>query len=146
MNMKRIICAILVLCMLPACASALDLEEFNAMAYVLGASEIDVSALKTAGKYSGIVQDECSLYFEETAGKLSGIYIDGTGDKFLAYCCAAIRVFDPTGSTTANHGQLLTMYLMAHTHKDHHTGQTSNGYYFFIEPSETGFLFIIGDS
>lgn len=144
--MKRIICALLILCIIPACAFAIDLEEFNVFASVLGAQEIDESALKVAGKYMGIVQTDCNLYFEEEEGKLKSIFIDGKGEDFLAYCCAAIHVFDPDGNTTTNHGQLLSMMLLARTSKEHQTGQTSTGYYFFIEPSEKGFLFLIGES
>lgn len=144
--MKRFLCALIILCLLPICASALDLSEFNAMAYVLGASEIDESKLKTNGNYSGIIQDDCSIYFIEESGKLIQIYIVGEGDKFLAYCCAALKVFDPSGSTTTNHGQLLTMYLLAHMHTEHQTGQTENGKFFFVEQDEKGFGFMIGES
>lgn len=145
-KMKRFVCALLILCLLPICSNALDLSEFNAMSYVLGASEIDESKLKINGKYSGIMQDGCSIYFIEESGKLNQINIYGEGDKFLAYCCAAIKMFDPNGDTTTNHGKLLTMYLLAHMHTEYQAGQTTNGKFFFVEPDEKGFVFMIGES
>ena len=143
--MKRFFCALMTLIFLPAFAFALDLQDFNDYAAVLGASEIDIKQAKKSGKYTGIVSDDCSIYFVEENEKLQSIIIDGKGDSYLAYCCAAIRTFDPSGSTTQNHGQLLTMYLLAHNASEHQTGQTSNGIFFFVEPSKTGFLFMIGE-
>lgn len=141
--MKKIICVILLVCIFPACAFALDLSEFNLFAAVVGVPEL--TGGKTSGNYTGFVQDDCFIYFDESGGKLSGIYIEGKGDTFLAYCCAAIHVFDKNGKTTVNHGQLLTMYLMAHTETEHQTGQTTNGVAFFVEPSEKGYTFMIGE-
>lgn len=145
-GMKRLFCALLILCLLPVCACALDLYEFNVFASVVGVDELDESAGKTAGKYTGFVKDDCHIYFVESDGKLTNIFIEGKGDNFISYCCAAIHVFDVNGNKTSNHGQFLTMYLIAHTQEGHQTGQTSNGYYFFIEPSEKGFTFMIGES
>ena len=141
--MKRFLCVMLIACILPVCAFALDLSEFNIFAAVVGAPEL--TGGKTAGNYTGFVQDDCFVYFDESGNKLSGIYIEGKGDTFLAYCCAALHVFDPNGKTTVNHGQLLTMYLIAHKETEHQTGQTTNGKYFFLEPSEKGFMFTIGE-
>lgn len=144
MTLKRIICLVVSLCLLPVFAHALDLSEFNAFASVLGSPEVNESELKTAGKYKGTSSQGCNLYFEEIGSALNSIFINGEGTDFLAYCCAAIHAFDPNGDTTSNHGQLLTMYFLARTQTEHQTGQTSNGLFFFIEPSDNGFLFLIG--
>ena len=144
LTMKRFLCALLILCFVPICAFALDLSEFNIYASVLGSPEINEDELKSSGKYKGITQGDSNIYFEEDENELNSIFVDGNGEDFLAYCCAAIHVFDPNGDTTRNHGQLLTMYFLARTKTEHQTGETSNGLYFFIEPSEKGFLFMIG--
>ena len=146
MIMKKLVCILLILCVLPAWAFALDLSEFNLFASILGAPELEMKNAKTSGKHTGFIQNDCYIYIDESNGKIDGIYIDGKGDEYLAYCCAAIHVFDPTGDTTKNHGQLLSMYLMAHTQAEHQTGQTGSGYFFFIEPSDNGFFFLIGES
>ena len=143
--MKKLFMFVLVLCLLPVYSFALDLDEFNVFASTLGAQELDINEAKVSGKHTGFKKDDCYIYIDEDGGKISGIYVDGKGDNYLAYCCAAIHVFDPSGNTTQNHGQLLTMYLLAHKQKEHQTGQTGNGYFFFIEPSENGFFFMIGD-
>ena len=144
--MKRLLCVLLILCVLPVCASALDLDEFNTCSVVMGASELDIANAKIAGQYTGFIQDNCFIYFDEEGGKLKNIFIDGQGDSFLAYCCAAIHVFDLNGDKTRNYGQLLIMYMLSHTEEGHRTGQTSNGTFFFMEQSEKGFMFMIGES
>ena len=144
--MKRIICVLLALCLLPAFAFAIDLTEFNVFASVLGASELDIKDASVSGNHIGFVKDGCKIYIDEKGGKIDGIYIDGQGDSFLAYCSAAVHVFDPNGSTTQNNGQLLTMYLMAHETTDYMTGQTQNDYYFFVQKQDNSFFFMIGET
>lgn len=144
--MKRLLCSVLVLILLPALAGAIDLEEFNVMAGVLGAAELDMANAKKADNHIGFTQDGCFVYFDEKDGEIANIFIQGEGDVFLSYCCAAIHVFDPDGSTTQNHGQLLTMYLMAHTSSEYQTGQTSTGNFFFLEASDGMYMFMIGES
>ena len=144
--MKRIICVLLILCMIPAFSFAVDLDEFNTFSSVLGASELDMNEAKVSGKHIGFVKDGCNVYIDEVNGKIDGIYIQGQGDSYLAYCCAAVHVFDPNGNTTQNHGQVLTMYLMAHETNEYMTGQTQNGYYFFIQKQDNGFFFLIGEA
>ena len=143
--MKRVACVLLLLCLIPVCAFAIDIDEFNAFASVLGASELNMEESKTSGIHTGFMKDDCKIYFDEIDGKLDGIYVDGQGDSFLAYCCAALHLFDPDGQTSINHGQLLTMYLMAHKTDNYQTGQTQNGYYFFMEKQDGGFFFMIGE-
>lgn len=143
--MKKIFCLLLILCLLPSCAFALDLDEFNIFAAVVGAEELNIANGKTSGNYTGFVQGDCHIYFSEEGGKLTDIFVEGNGDDFLAYCCAAMHVFDPNGNTTNNHGQFLTMYFLAHMETEHQTGQTSNGLFFFLEPSEKGYMFMIGE-
>lgn len=143
-TMKRFVCVFLILCLLPVCAFAVDLDEFNIFASVIGAPELDSATAQNVNGYSRFIQGDCSIIFSEKDGK-SNIFVQGSGDEFLAYCCAAIHVFDLNGNTTSNHGQLLTMYFLAHTETEHQTGQTSNGYFFFIEPREAGYMFMIGD-
>ena len=142
--MKRFLCAVIILCFVPIFAVALDLSEFNACSAVLGAPELDLSDAKTVDEYTRFISDKCFIFFVEDGGNLQSIYIDGQGDSFLAYCCAALHLFDPSGSTN-NHGQLLTMYLMAHRDAEHQAGQTTNGLFMFVEPSDNGYLFMIGE-
>lgn len=144
--MKRFLCLLLILCIIPACVFAIDIDEFNACSAVLGAKELDIANAESAGKYTRFTQDDCSIIFQEESGKLKNIFVEGKGDEYLAYCCAAIHVFDPKGDTTKNFGQLIIMYLTAHRTTEHQTGQTSNGNYFFIEQTENGFMLMVGEN
>ena len=145
--MKKIICILLVLCIFPVCAFALDLDEFNVFASVVGVSELDINEAKVSDFHYGFVKEGCKIYIDEKVkGKIDGIYIIGKGDSFLAYCCAAIHVFDQHTSSSSNYGQLLTMYLMAHTTEEYQAGETQNGYLFFIQKTDGEYMFLIGEA
>lgn len=144
MKMKRFLCVLLACLMVVPSAFAVDVSGFNDIAAVLGASELDATTAKKAGENIQFVQDGCSVGFSEENGKLSAIFIEGKGDSFIAYCCASFYLLDPDGDRTANYGQFLTAYLLAHTTTNEYTyGQTSNGKTFFIQPENGIYSFMV---
>ena len=140
--MKRLLCAVLVLILLPVLAVASDFEEFNLYASVLGANELDPEKSRSSDVYTQYEQDGCSVGFEMKDGSVSSVFIDGDGVSFLAYCCAALHIFDPDGSATSNHGQLLTAYLLSKNADEYSAGQTTNGKYFFVTYADGQYSFM----
>ena len=141
--MKRLACFLLILCLVPVCAFALDLSEFNDIASVFGADRIDekTATVKNGAYYYN--SDDCQIIIVEESGEFSQIFITGKGDAFLAYCAAAIYVSDSANSFVSNNGQLLTVYLMAHK-GGRLNGQMTHGQYFFIEQKDDYFIFMTG--
>ena len=66
-SMKRIVCLILVVCLFPVCASALDLEVFNTFAGVFGEPELSGGVVDW--KRTTFECDGCSVQFMDENGK-----------------------------------------------------------------------------
>lgn len=144
-SVKRIICALLILFMLPACAFALDLDDFNMCAYIFGEPEIDPSSGKTVKNYVMFESDGCTVSFKEENGTIMNISVNGDGVPFLAYSMAAIMVFDPdSANLTSNAGQLLSMFLMNRKESEETYGTIAAGGFFAIGKNENGYIFIVG--
>lgn len=141
--MKRLLCAVLVLILLPVLAVASDFDDFNTFASVLGANELDPEKSRSSDVYTQYEQDGCSVGFETENGSIKSVFIDGDGVSFLAYCCAAIHIFDPDGSATSNHGQFLTSYLLSKNADEYSAGQTTNGKYFFVTYENGQYSFML---
>lgn len=138
--MKRFFAVLLCCLLIASTACAAKVSDMSDYAAVLGASELEKGDVRDP--YIRFVQDGCTIMIKMDSGEMVNVFIEGTGDQFLAYCAAALCVFDPDGRTNS-FGQLLTMYLLAHTQEGHQDGKTSVGDFFFIEPSEDHFLFSI---
>ena len=129
--MKRFV-VLIVACLLIVSSASADLADFNTYAAIFGASELqDGAESVTEGQeikdYSA---DGCRVVFASESGKLKSIVIVGIGDKFLAYCAAAIVQFDESSANrTTNYGNLLSSYLLslADTSGEEHVGGTVSG-------------------
>ena len=141
--MKRFLCVLIVFLLIVPSAFAVDYAGFSDIAAVFGASELDPSNGKQVGGNIQFILDNCSVGFSEENGELKAVFIDGKGDSFIAYCCAAFYLLDPDGDRMANYGQFITAYLLAHTTENEYTyGTTSNGIIFFIQPGNDSFSFM----
>ena len=117
MNVKRIVCAVLVLCLLPACAlagfSKDYVEDFNILAELFNVQEL--------GKTAAYNSDGMALYtfnggmvgFSVHAGELDGVTVTGTGENFLIYSVIAFMVLESSAKNIVDHsGILFSTYLM----------------------------------
>ena len=113
--MKRIMITISACLLLAASATAESVSDFNMYAEIFGASEIS-NGIQSAVEDQDVLDftsDGCRIVFASENDKLNSIIILGSGDKFLAYCAAAIMRFDPDSSNmTVNFGRLLASYLL----------------------------------
>ena len=125
-------------------AFAANLGGFGEIAKAFGANELKPENGQQVNQYVQFIQDDCTIFFEMDGDDVKTISIDGKGDAFIAYCCAAFFLIDPKGDTTANYGQFITAYLLAHTTSDKYTyGKTSNGLPFGIKPENGIFSFVV---
>lgn len=138
--MKKIIIFVAVLLFIVPSACAATLDDVSDYAAILGGSEL-VNG-NERDPYIQYKQDNCIITIKQEKDKLVAVFVQGSGDQFLAYCSAALAAFDPKGKTTSL-GELMIMYLMAHNQEGHQDGQTSNGFFFFLEPKEDVFIFSI---
>ena len=147
--MKKFLVVLLVCVMFIPSAFAVDTNDFNIYASVFGASEVNNGTESTNDNGNIVTQyysDECRIVFIEESGKTKSIAIVGQGDKFLAYCAAAIMVFDHiSDNRTTNYGQLLSIYLLAigDNSKEDHTGMTVSGSLMAMQNSGESCRFII---
>ena len=139
MNMKRIICAVLVLFLLPVCASAVwtddYLEDFSIYAELFGAPELDKSTAFTSDVLTLYSAGKSMVGFSTESGKLKGVTVFAEGDDFLIYSMAALSLLEKSNANfTYNCGALLAAYLMCH--KDNgeaRTGVTKDGLFFMVQ-------------
>ena len=138
--MKRFFSVLLCCLLIASVASASTVRDLSDYAAVLGGSELKNGDARDP--YIRFIQDGCTITLKLDQDEVVAAFIDGTGDPFLAYCSAALCIFDPDERMNSL-GQFLTMYLLAHTQEGHHDGQTSSGIFFFLEPSEDHMTFTI---
>lgn len=144
MNMKRIACLILVACLLPVCAFALDLDNFNTYASIFGESELSANGALSANGLTIIKAGTCRITFNEDGNTLKRIIVEGDGVSFLAYSMAAIMQFDPDSANYAsNAGQLLSAFLLCRTNGEG-MGNTVSGNLIYIQKSDSAYYFTIG--
>ena len=139
MNMKRIVCAVLGLCLLPVCASAVwtddYFEDFNIYAYLFGAQELDKESAYPADGLTLYPVKNGAVGFTTESGELKGITVFGEGDDFLIYSMAALSLLEKSNANfTYNCGALLAAYLMCHKDKDkERMGVTKDGIVFMVQ-------------
>lgn len=138
--MKRFFAALLACLLIASVASAATVRDLSDYAAVLGGSELKNGDARDP--YIRFIQDGCTITLKLDQDEVVAAFIDGSRDPFLAYCSAALCIFDPDERMNSL-GQFLTMYLLAHTQEGHQDGQTSSGIFFFLEPSEDHMTFTI---
>lgn len=141
--MKRLVCVLLILCVLPVCAFGIDFDGFNQYAEVFGAKEIDPSSAIQANGLSFCSVGGQRVTFSEDDGALKRIFIEGDGVDFLAYSMAAIMMFDSSENYSANAGQLLSAFLLSRSENESY-GTTVSGCLFLIQKQDKGYVFTIG--
>lgn len=143
--MKRFLCALMILCLVPVCAFCADLDDFNMYASIFGEEEIDSKTLTKYPPYSMYNASGCTVAFYEDGGKVTRIIVEGDGDAFFAYSMAAIMFFDSSSEDFAeNAGQLLSSFLLCRNSSEGSAGQTKTGEIIYVEKAEKGYRFIVG--
>lgn len=141
--MKRFICSLLILCLVPVLACANDYTDFNIYASMFGAEEIDFSKTQTVNGKDVFHAGDGFVGLESANGITTSVSVSGKGDAFLFYSMAAISIIENNNTNfVANCGQLLSSYLMAQKGTER-TSMTKDGHFFTIQPFEDGFLFVI---
>lgn len=143
--MKKLLCLLLALCLLPACAFAVSVEDFNMYASIFGEPELDTSSGKTSNSYIFFESEDCIISFKEENGEIKTIIVNGDGIPFIVYSMAAIMAFDQDSSNfTDNAGRFMTMFLLNRTATETETGYLPAGYYYAFSKDERGYVFLIG--
>ena len=146
--MKRLfaVLLLLVLCSSVAFADDFDYASFTIYSEVFGASGIDFPStdIRTKDKFTYHVfePDNCQIVFLYNDGTPAAISIKGSGEPFLAYCCAALQIIDPEGNKLTGYGNLLICYMLTNGSGEKETGFTASGKVFEIQKTETGFSFL----
>lgn len=141
--MKKFLCVLLILCLVPVLACANDYTDFNIYASMFGAEEIDFSKPQTVNGKDVFPAGEGFVGLESGSGATVSISVSGKGDAFLIYSMAAISIIENNNTNfVANCGQLLSSYLMAQKGTER-TSMTKDGHFFTIQPYNDMFLFVI---
>ncbi len=144
--MKKLIAVILIICILPTWAFALDLTAFNTNAYICGEKErLDESTGKQADPYIVFTANDCLIGFQEENDTITHIVVQGDGSHFLAYAMAAILVFvGDYKSFNENAGALLSCFLLARGGDKGQALYTTTGQAIYIQPHNDEYFFTIG--
>ena len=156
--MKRFICALLILCLIPSFAFGMptveqmiaslngsvpiDLESFNDYAAVFGVSEISMD--------SGVDEEGCWMFeadgvalgFFHEAENVTSVVVEGDGIPFLMYCMAAI-LSGNAEYLERDAGYFFSMYLLTRANGEEHYNKTTLMRTMYLAPSEKGYRFII---
>ena len=142
-NMKRFICSLLILCIVPVLACANDYTDFNIYASMFGAEEIDFSTPQTVNGKDVFVAGDGFVGLESKDGTTTSVSVFGKGDSFLIYSMAAISIIENKNTNfVTNCGQLLSSYLMSQNGTEQKS-MTKDGHFFMIQPYNNMFLFVI---
>ena len=146
--MKRVMITISACLLLAASATAESVSDFNIYAEIFGASAISngIQSMVENQEVFDFTSDGCRIVFASENDELNSIIIVGTGDKFLAYCAAAIMQFDKQSENrTINYGYLLSNYLLAlgDTSGQDFIGSTVSGAIMSIKQEGDQYRFII---
>ena len=145
--MKKLFALLILAVMLVSSASAVDIEEFNVYANVMGASDLgepNQTKETSGGTLIQYVSDGTRVIFREDGGKLKAVYVIGEGDAFLQYSAATMAFIDTdTKNAMENFGGLLYYYLRAHTSSDPQVGYLASGAVYGVEKKEDGYQFIV---
>ena len=142
--MKRIICIVLIACLVPACSFAIDLKEFNTNAMVFDMEAIDETTAVVSGRFTTFSVGDCKFGFEEKENQISRIIVQGKGEPFLAYAMASIMTFDDNSDAfVENAGKLLAAFLLVES-DDTQYSRISSGQLFLIKKIGDEYYFTIG--
>ena len=144
MDMKKLLCLLLALCLLPACAFAVDIDDFNTYAYVFDVPELGESVGESNG-YVFYESDGCIISLKEENGEINSVVINGDGISFMAYAMAAIMVIDSDSSHLSdNAGQFISMFMMNRNKEKETYGYLAAGGFFVISKNDKGYIFLAG--
>lgn len=142
--MKRIVCLVVVACLIPVCSFAVDISRFNDNAMYLGEEAIDESSVSKFGDSFLCTIGNIKIMFDEDGNRIKRVTVQGDGTSFLSYAMAAIMVFDNRTATFAdNAGKLFSSYLLAKTN-GLQSAFISTGEFFIINPVDGEFYFTVG--
>ena len=142
--MKRILCIVLIACIFPACAFAVDLSEFNSHLEFLGNEAIDETTAVVGDEFITFSAGNCKLGFKEEGNEISRVVFQGDGASFLAYALAIIMTFEEDiQSITEDAGKLLAAYLRARDGEEQYY-YISSKKLFIIKQYGNEYLFTIG--
>ena len=144
--MRKLIAVILIICILPTCAFALDLTAFNTNAYICGEKEgLDESKGNQSDPYIIFSANDCLIGFLEENDQISNIVVQGDGSHFLAYAMAAIMVFVGDNDLFAeNAGTLLSCFLLVRGSGKEKMFYTTAGQVIYIRPHNDEYFFTVG--
>lgn len=144
--MKRLLCVILILCVIPVVASATDyIDRFNDYAAVFGLRGVEGNGQTVKSKTMYIVDGSYVGFQEdENTGELSSIFVSGEGDNLLIYTISAICVMEnTTNHFSDNCGLLLTQYLMCRMKQETVYFSTKGGLFVLVEPYNGEYMTVI---
>ena len=138
--MKKVICIVVLLCLVCSVAVADIADDFNTLIGVFGCKLLLPTQRTEKNGYVIYENDDCIATFKSD----ERIFIEGKGDLFVPYCMAAIMTFETETSTfKENCGRFLPYYLLARDGTEQ-SSTTTSGYTFLIQKSNKGLVFTIG--
>ena len=141
--MKRVLCVLLALCVLPVFANASPFDSFCGYVYAIGKTDFDDSQ-KTVKDGRDVYTTATGLVvFQLDSGTLKTISVCGYGDEFLVNVFAAICTVEG-GATNLldNYSEFMMRYFEAHT-GEKQTSMTKGGFVYIVRPFNDGYMFII---
>ena len=136
--MKRFLCTLLVLCLVPLCVYAGELDEFNKYAVMFGVDAIDESIGEDTGNNMIMFKTGTISIGKEPAS----LAVFGTGEPFFMYCMAAICSLEGQDHFTGNCGMLLSSYILCKNGEDQ-TRVTYGGHGFSMSTFNDIYLFVV---
>ena len=139
-TMKRLICFVVLLCLVCSAAAADIVDDFNVMAGIFSCRML-LSANKTEiGEFSVFTSGDCKVTFKGD----ERIFVEGKGEDFAPYCMAAIMTFETdTSEFKENAGRFYSYYLLARDGTEY-GGTTTSGLAFIFQQTENGLVFTVG--
>ena len=147
--MKKFLCLLLILCILPVCAFAGYLDVFNIYAKVMEVPQLDES-MKVSGKNNMDIyrSDMCTIAFSlKSSGYPECIIVEGNDINFFAYSLASLMYFDDMKYFSAYAASLLSDAMMCRSGGEK-TRRFADNLAYSISKSETtegNLLIVVGE-
>lgn len=138
--MKRFVCFLVLACLAVSCAFADNFDDFCTYAAVFGSTPPTKSKATNTGIYTMYTVENCLITFKEE----SGIFVQGDGIDFLAYCLAAIMTFESDSSKFRENSGLLLGHYMLSRGGEMKTWETVGGLTALMSPEENDYIFAVG--
>lgn len=137
--MKKLLCILLAVLILPAGALAVDVSGVNDYLSVFGEPELSGGTVN--GNFTIYTAGSCRVLFRDGG---SSIFVDGGGANFLALCTAAAMSLEADNSGfTYNAGVILSNYLLARGSEEEKITFTQGGNAIIFSPQNGGIVFVV---